>query len=170
MLRKITKTWPVWFTLPIRFALGGIMLAHGAQKVLGIFGGAGFNAVINNPNTPYPFMRPAWLWWAQPPCPICRWNSDRARTTNTRRSFLCRLHHADCDSGGTLAGFLCTKGDRISTGAAGHDIFTSDFRRRNGIFRHGNLRRPQEITGISNCLFHKRRDRENANQSAIHLL
>ena len=63
MLRKITKTWPVWFTLPIRFALGGIMFAHGAQKVLGTFGGPGFNAVINNPNTPFSFMRPAWLWW-----------------------------------------------------------------------------------------------------------
>lgn len=63
MLRKITKTWPVWFTLPIRFALGGIMFAHGAQKVLGTFGGPGFNAVINNPNTPFAFMRPAWLWW-----------------------------------------------------------------------------------------------------------
>lgn len=63
MLRKITKTWPVWFTLPIRFALGGIMFAHGAQKVLGSFGGRGFNAVISNPNTPFPFMRPAWLWW-----------------------------------------------------------------------------------------------------------
>ena len=63
MLRKITKTWPVWFTLPIRFTLGGIMFAHGAQKVLGTFGGPGFNAVINNPNTPFPFMRPAWLWW-----------------------------------------------------------------------------------------------------------
>jgi putative oxidoreductase len=63
MLRKITKTWPVWFTLPIRFALGGIMFAHGAQKVLGTFGGPGFNAIINNPNTPFTFMRPAWLWW-----------------------------------------------------------------------------------------------------------
>ena len=63
MLRTITNTWPVWFTLPIRFALGGIMFAHGAQKVLGTFGGPGFNTVINNPNTPFSFMRPAWLWW-----------------------------------------------------------------------------------------------------------
>jgi putative oxidoreductase len=63
MLRNITKTWPVWFTLPIRFALGGIMFAHGAQKVLGTFGGPGFNTIINNPNTPFSFMRPAWLWW-----------------------------------------------------------------------------------------------------------
>ena len=64
MFRKIIKTWPVWFTLPIRLALGGIMFAHGAQKVLGSFGGPGFNAFINNPQAPFGFMRPAWLWWA----------------------------------------------------------------------------------------------------------
>lgn len=64
MLSKLTKTWPVWFTLPIRFALGGIMFAHGAQKVLGSWGGPGFNAMISNPNAPFPFMKPAWLWWA----------------------------------------------------------------------------------------------------------
>lgn len=64
MIRKIMTTWPVWFTIPIRLALGGIMFAHGSQKVLGSFGGAGFNAFINNPNAPFPFMKPAWLWWA----------------------------------------------------------------------------------------------------------
>ena len=64
MFRKIIMTWPVWFTLPIRLALGGIMFAHGAQKVLGSFGGPGFNAFINNPQAPFSFMRPAWLWWA----------------------------------------------------------------------------------------------------------
>jgi putative oxidoreductase len=64
MFRKIVMTWPVWFTLPIRLALGGIMFAHGAQKVLGSFGGRGFNAVISNPDAPFSFMRPAWLWWA----------------------------------------------------------------------------------------------------------
>ena len=48
MFRKIIMTWPVWFTLPIRLALGGIMFAHGAQKVLGSFGGPGFNAFIND--------------------------------------------------------------------------------------------------------------------------
>ena len=53
----------MWFTLPIRLGLGGIMFAHGAQKVLGSFGGPGFKAVINIPNTPFSFMRPAWLWW-----------------------------------------------------------------------------------------------------------
>ena len=64
MFRKIIMTWPVWFTLPIRLALGGIMFAHGAQKVLGSFGGPGFNAFISSPETPFSFMQPAWLWWA----------------------------------------------------------------------------------------------------------
>jgi putative oxidoreductase len=64
MFRKIIMTWRVWFTLPIRLALGGIMFAHGAQKVLGSFGGPGFNAVVSNPEAPFSFMRPAWLWWA----------------------------------------------------------------------------------------------------------
>lgn len=64
MFRKIIMTWPVWFTLPVRLALGGIMFAHGAQKVLGSFGGPGFNAMINQPAAPFSFMRPAWLWWA----------------------------------------------------------------------------------------------------------
>jgi putative oxidoreductase len=63
MFQKITKTWPVWFTLPIRLGLGGIMFAHGAQKVLGSFGGPGFNAMISTPSAPFPFMKPAWLWW-----------------------------------------------------------------------------------------------------------
>jgi len=64
MFRKIMMTWPVWFTLPVRLGLGGIMFGHGAQKVLGSFGGRGFNAVINQPDAPFSFMRPAWLWWA----------------------------------------------------------------------------------------------------------
>ena len=63
MFRKIVMTWPVWFTLPIRLALGGIMFAHGAQKVLGSFDGPGFNAVVSQPEAPFSFMRPAWLWW-----------------------------------------------------------------------------------------------------------
>ena len=64
MFRKIIMTWPVWFTLPIRLALGGIMFAHGAQKVLGSFGGPGLNAMMNQAAAPFSFMRPAGLWWA----------------------------------------------------------------------------------------------------------
>ena len=52
-----------WFTIPIRLALAAVMIAHGSQKVLGSFGGPGFNAFTSG-NTPFSFMRPAWLWLA----------------------------------------------------------------------------------------------------------
>jgi putative oxidoreductase len=61
MFRKLIATSSTWFTLPIRFGLAAVMIAHGAQKVLGSFGGPGFNAFING-NTPFGFMRPTWLW------------------------------------------------------------------------------------------------------------
>ncbi len=63
MFRKIIATSATWFPLPIRLALAAVMIAHGAQKVLGSFGGSGFNAFIGG-NTPFGFMRPAWLWLA----------------------------------------------------------------------------------------------------------
>lgn len=63
MFRKLIATSSTWFTLPIRLGLGAVMIAHGAQKVLGSFGGSGFNAFISG-NTPFPFMKPAWLWLA----------------------------------------------------------------------------------------------------------
>jgi putative oxidoreductase len=37
------------------------MIGHGAQKVLGTFGGPGFNTFISG-NTPFSFMRPASAW------------------------------------------------------------------------------------------------------------
>ena len=61
MLRKLIATSATWFTVPIRFALGAVMIAHGAQKVLGSFNGPGFKMFIAN-NTPFTFMRPTWLW------------------------------------------------------------------------------------------------------------
>jgi putative oxidoreductase len=61
MFRKLIATSATWFPLPIRFGLAAVMIAHGAQKVLGSFGGPGFNAFING-NTPFGFMRPTWLW------------------------------------------------------------------------------------------------------------
>ena len=63
MFRRIMATSASWFTIPIRLALAAVMIAHGAQKVLGSFGGPGFNAFTSG-NTPFSFMRPAWLWLA----------------------------------------------------------------------------------------------------------
>jgi putative oxidoreductase len=61
MFRKVIATSSSWFTLPVRLGLGSIMIAHGAQKVLGAFNGSGFKAFTSG-NTPFGFMRPAWLW------------------------------------------------------------------------------------------------------------
>lgn len=61
MLRRLIATSPTWFTLPIRLSLAAIMIAHGSQKVLGTFGGSGFNAFTSG-NTPFSFMRPTWFW------------------------------------------------------------------------------------------------------------
>jgi putative oxidoreductase len=61
MFRKVIATSGVWFAIPVRLTLAVIMIAHGSQKVLGSFGGSGFKAFIAG-NTPYGFMRPAWLW------------------------------------------------------------------------------------------------------------
>ena len=61
MFRKIVSTWPYWVTVPIRLALGAVMIGHGAQKALGSFGGPGFEKFVSN-TTPFGFMKPAWLW------------------------------------------------------------------------------------------------------------
>lgn len=61
MFRTIIRTWPVWMPLPIRLTMGAIFIAHGSQKVLGKFNGPGLRAWTGM-NTPFPFMRPAWLW------------------------------------------------------------------------------------------------------------
>src|SRR5829696_1180896 len=63
MFSKLIATSPTWVTLPVRLALGAVMIAHGSQKVLGTFNGPGFNTFIGG-NTPFGFMRPAWLWLA----------------------------------------------------------------------------------------------------------
>jgi putative oxidoreductase len=44
--------------------MGAIFFAHGAQKVLGSFGGPGLKAFINAGPAPFGFMKPAWLWYA----------------------------------------------------------------------------------------------------------
>ena len=61
MFRRIIATPPTWFTVPIRLALAAVFIAHGSQKVLGSFNGPGFKAFTAG-NTPFGFMRPAWLW------------------------------------------------------------------------------------------------------------
>ena len=61
MLRKLTSTTSSWATVPLRLALGVSFIGHGAQKVLGSFGGPGFSKFTSFP-APFPFMRPPSLW------------------------------------------------------------------------------------------------------------
>src|SRR5687768_13024332 len=61
MFRRLIATSVTWFKLPISLALAAVMIGHGAQKVLGSFGGPGFNTYISG-TTPFSFMRPAWFW------------------------------------------------------------------------------------------------------------
>jgi len=61
MFQKLIATSSTLITLPLRIVLGIVMIGHGGQKVLGLWGGQGFKAFIAG-TTPFPFMRPAWLW------------------------------------------------------------------------------------------------------------
>ena len=61
MFRKILATSPYWVTVPLRLTLGAVMVGHGAQKVLGSFGGPGLEKFIAG-TTPFGFMKPAWFW------------------------------------------------------------------------------------------------------------
>lgn len=63
MFRRLIATSATWFTVPIRLGLAAVMIAHGAQKVLGSFNGPGFKTFIGG-TTPFGFMRPTWLWLA----------------------------------------------------------------------------------------------------------
>jgi putative oxidoreductase len=61
MLRRLTSTSSTWATVPLRLAMGVAFIGHGAQKVLGSFGGPGFKAFTSFP-APFSFMRPSALW------------------------------------------------------------------------------------------------------------
>jgi len=61
MLRKLTVTSATWATVPLRLVMGAAFIGHGAQKVLGSFGGPGFSKFTSFP-APFSFMRPAALW------------------------------------------------------------------------------------------------------------
>lgn len=63
MFRKLIATTASWVPVPLRLALAAVFIGHGAQKVLGSFGGPGFSTFTSG-QTPFPFMRPAWLWLA----------------------------------------------------------------------------------------------------------
>ncbi len=63
MFRRLIATSASWAPLPLRLAMAAVFVAHGSQKVLGSWGGPGFKAFIAG-ETPFPFMRPAWLWLA----------------------------------------------------------------------------------------------------------
>lgn len=61
MFRRLLATSPTWATIPLRLALAPIFIGHGAQKVLGSFGGRGLEAFTAG-EAPFAFMRPSWLW------------------------------------------------------------------------------------------------------------
>ena len=64
MFRRIISTSSSWTPLPLRLVMAAVFMAHGAGKVFGTFGGPGIRAFTTGPTaqTPFPFMRPAWLW------------------------------------------------------------------------------------------------------------
>ena len=61
MLRRLTATSGTWATVPLRLGMGVAFVGHGAQKVLGSFGGPGLGKWLSFP-APFSFMRPSAAW------------------------------------------------------------------------------------------------------------
>jgi putative oxidoreductase len=61
MFRKIMATSASWTPMPLRLAMAAVFIAHGAEKVLGSWGGPGLAKFTSYP-APFAFMRPGWLW------------------------------------------------------------------------------------------------------------
>lgn len=61
MLRRLTATSATWATVPLRLGMGVAFIGHGAQKVLGSFGGPGLAKWVSFPS-PFSFMRPSAAW------------------------------------------------------------------------------------------------------------
>ncbi len=60
MFQKLIATPPTWGPLPLRLGLGAIFIAHGAQKVFGVWGGSGLKAFTSG-DAPLS-LQPAWMW------------------------------------------------------------------------------------------------------------
>lgn len=60
MLAKIFSRFGGWSLLPVRLALGAIFIAHGGQKLFGLWGGSGLQAFAGNLEAMG--LKPAMLW------------------------------------------------------------------------------------------------------------
>lgn len=60
MLQKIFQNCKEYHLLPIRLALGWIFIAHGGQKLFGLWGGAGLQGMAGSLESMG--MKPAMLW------------------------------------------------------------------------------------------------------------
>ncbi len=61
MFRRLIATSSTWATVPLRLVMAAVFVSHGAQKVLGSFGGRGLQTFVSG-DAPFAFMRPSWLW------------------------------------------------------------------------------------------------------------